>query len=343
MSLQGQVYVVGGVQRAGAHFRDEWRRHRMGRILSLDLATGACKTCLEYVTPPEALPEEPDPAILFKAATHQGQELHGCTQTEIFTWSLPDFSVVRRISLPAFNDVHHVRLSRGGNYLVANTGLDMVMEVSTEGEILRLWNVLEESDPLADPWGRFSPQKDYRKEITTKPHGSHPNYVFEAQDGEIWATRFEQRDAVCLTSPGRRIEIALERPHDGVVRGDKVAFTVVSGHLVIAQTGDGAVLQRHDLQELAETDFALGWCRGLHHLDDDLVLVGFSRLRPTKIHQNLRWVGNRLGLRKAPDQLPTRIALYDLKRQSLVREWNLEDHGLNVLFSIHPASGGCLS
>ncbi len=334
MSLLGRVYVVGGVQRPGAHFRDEWRRHRMGKILSLDLATGGCESCLEYVTPAEALPDEPDPAILFKAATHQGRELHGCTQTEIFTWSLPDFALVRRISLPAFNDVHHVRLSRQGNYLVANTGLDMVIEVSLQGEILRLWNVLGESDP----WGRFSPRKDYRKQLTTKPHGSHPNYVFETVDDEIWTTRFEQRDAICLTSPGRRIDIALERPHDGMVRGGRVTFTVVSGHLVIAQTSDGAVLERHDLQRLAGTDYALGWCRGVHHLDDDRVLVGFSRLRPTKIHENLRWVGNRLGLRKAPEQLPTRIALYDLKRRTLVQEWNLEDHGLNVLFSIHPAS-----
>ncbi len=330
----GRFYVVGGEQRPGAQFKGEWLRHRKGKIVTLDLDTGQKEICLEYVSPREALPDEPDSAILFKAGTLQGEELHTCTQTEILTWKLPNFDLVRRISLPAFNDVHHVRLGRRGHYLVANTGLDMVMEISTGGDLVRLWNVLGDENP----WGRFSPQKDYRKQLTTKPHAAHPNYVFEGEDGEIWATRFEQRDAICLTEPERRIDIALEKPHDGVLLDGRAYFTVVSGHLVVAETARGEILERYDLQAMSNRDEALGWCRGIHCLDRHRVLVGFSRLRPTKLHENLRWVGHRLGLRRSASQLPTRVALYDLERRVLVQEWNLEDQGLNVLFSIHPVA-----
>lgn len=78
----------------------------------------------------------------------------------------------------------------------------------------------------------------------------------------------------------------------------------------------------------------LGWCRGIKVLDDDKVVVGFTRIRPT--------------LKKAPDGnrvwegqygvLPTRIACYDLKKGKLLWEQQLEDHGMNAIYSIHSES-----
>lgn len=335
MSDPKAFYLVGGQQRRDAHFRQEWQRHKQGAILELELGSGACQLRHTYVSPPEAVADDPHPAILFKAATRQGKVLYTCTQTEVLLWGLPDFELLRRICLPAFNDVHHVRPTGRGTLLVANTGLDMVLEISLEGQTLRRWNVLAQDALGKGGWGRFSPEADYRKVLTTKPHGSHPNYVFEA-DGEVWATRFEQKDAACLTAPGRRLEIGVEKPHDGIVHGDKVYFTTVDGHVVISDLAGGEP-EVHDLQAMTAGDRSLGWCRGLWLLDEDRVLVGFSRLRPTRARENLRWLRHRVGLRANPGNRPTRVALYNLFEGRLLREWNVEDHGLNVLFSIHPA------
>ena len=72
---------------------------------------------------------------------------------------------------------------------------------------------------------------DYRK-VRTTSHTTNPNHVFCIRD-EIWVTRFEQRDAISLSDPGRRIDIGLERVHDGVVHGDYIYFTTVDGKIVL--------------------------------------------------------------------------------------------------------------
>jgi len=88
---------------------------------------------------------------------------------------------------------------------------------------------------------------------------------------------------------------------------------------------------------MTKTEKTLGWCRGIHVLDNDRVLIGFSRVRPSKIRENLRWVKHRVGLREDAGMMGTRIACYDLKRG--VHEWDidLEQFDLNAVFSILPA------
>lgn len=321
---------MGGRQRSTAHFSHEWHGFRQAVIVRADPKSGEVETVVEYTSPPHASPED-RPSILFKAGSIVDGVLYVCTQTEVLGYSLPDFLQVAYLSLPFFQDLHHVTLNADGNYLIAVTGLDMVAEVTAEGEVLRQWNVLGE-----DPWHRFSPDMDYRRVLTTKPHASHPNYVF-LEDGEVWATRFEQRDAVCLTAPGRRIEVGIERVHDGVVAGDRILFTTVNGWLVVIDRETHEARVKVDLNEIYATDRALGWCRGLAVLADGVVVVGFSRLRPSPIRQNLRWMQHRFGKRATKGNLPSRIAAFDLQQRRLLWELDLERAGLNALFSIHPA------
>jgi hypothetical protein len=204
------LYVLGGQQRSPRSVLDqdqEWYDYQKGIILHVDPRSSAVKTCVEYVSPPDTC--APGSPSLFKAGTIRGDILYVCTQTEVLVYSLPKFDRVAHISLPCFNDVHHVCPTPDGNLLVAISGLDMVVEVSLCGDVLREWDVLGNC-----PWTRHSREIDYRKGISTKPHPSHPNYVF-CVDDEIWVTRFEQRDAICLNRPNRKIEIGIERVHDG--------------------------------------------------------------------------------------------------------------------------------
>lgn len=323
------LYLVGGHQKSHAHSTEgEHQLYDHALVLALDPDTGTTTTCTTYRSPPEVCPDV-EPSIVFKAGTLVGDTLHVCTQTELLAYSVPEFDLLHHVSLPCFNDVHHVTPAPDGTLLVANTGLDMVVRCTPDGELLESWNVLGK-----EPWHRFEPSTDYRKVPTTKPHESHPNYVFRIGE-EVWVTRFEQRDAVSLANPERRIDIDVEKPHEGIVEEDSVYFTTVDGHIIEACTDSLEVRRRVDLNRFHDEGRPLGWCRGLWVLGRDRMLVGFSRIRPTRFRQNLSWMKERIGL-ESRAHLPTRVVLYDLAARSALQEWNLEDAGMDALFSIHP-------
>ena len=322
------VCVVGGEMKPDAARKEHWRRGKKGRILCVDPATREVDELISHVSPSETCADD-DPSIHFSAATVSDDTLYACTKTEVLTYRLPTCEQIGYVSLPCFNDVHHVRPTGRGTLYVATTGLDMVVEIDGAGKIIEEWNVLGE-----DPWARFSRDTDYRKIGTTKPHRAHPNYVFLYKD-QLWVTRFQQRDAVCLNYPDLRIEIGTERPHDGRVLEDRVYFTTVDGHVVVADMEELKVLTDCDLNRIEDSDFALGWCRGLLPIDREHVLVGFSRLRQTKIRENLRWLHYRVGGRENAGIRAARIALYNIARGEKIWEKELEEHGLNIIYSIH--------
>jgi hypothetical protein len=323
-----RLYVCGGQQRSLRGLRadmDSWYEYQRGLILDVDTTSGTATTVVDYGSPPEVCPPH-NPAVLFKSGTLVGDRLYVTTQTEVLVYGVPSFERVAYITLPLFNDVHHVRPTARGTLLVANTGLDMVLELDTDGEILQLWNVLGE-----DPWERFSRDVDYRLVPTTKPHLAHPNHVFEI-DGEPWATRFQQRDAISLVDPGRRIDIGLQRLHDGVVSGEHVYFTTVDGKVAIADTRTLKVVETIDLTDAHPQNMLLGWTRGLF-VDGDHLWVGFSRIRPTKIRENVGWVVR--GLRR---DFGTHIGCYDLRTRRSLAQIAVEPFGLSAIFGIFPAA-----
>ena len=170
---------------------------------------------------------------------------------------------------------------------------------------------------------------------TTKPHKSHPNFVFEL-DGEVWATRFYQRDAVCLTHSGRHIDIAVQAPHDGLLFKQKLYFTTVDGRVVLADPRSLRVEKVIDLKTIDDQDALLGWCRGLLPLDERRVWVGFTQVRKTRFRENVLWVKSvfRDGMREKP----THIALYDIANGRRLEEVDLQAHGMNLVFSIFPVA-----
>ncbi len=324
---KGAIYVVGGHVRQNLFRKlEEWQSCDKAMIVHLDPSTEESTICVEYSSPPEFCPDQ-SPAILFKSAALTDQTLYACTSTEVLVYNLPEFQLVNRVSLPCFNDLHHVCPTRRGTLAVAVTGLDMVVEVTPAGEVVREWSVLGE-----DIWSRFSREIDYRKVPTTKPHRSHPNHVFELE-GELWVTRFEQRDAICLTRPCR-IDIGVERPHDGLLFANRLYFTTVSGQLFIVDPSTRAVTHVYDLNKMhPEPRKVLGWCRGLLPLDERHIWVGFTRVRPTKFKENVAWIKNGSARHK-----PSHIGLYDLQKQECVQEIPLEPHGIGVVFSLFCAS-----
>lgn len=324
-----KLLVTGGQQRRPRSLRAgsaHWYKYKRGHLLKVDTDTGQVGVELSYESPPDAVADE-EPAVLFKQGTFVDGMLYLTTQTEVIVYSYPEYAVKHYISLPRFNDVHHVRPTERGTLLVVNTGLDQIVEIDFDGTVLREWNTMGRG-----PWERFDPAVDYRKVPTTKPYESHPNHVFEIGD-EVWATRFKQKDAVALDNPDRRIDIDVERVHDGVAYGDHIYFTAVSGHIVVADAATLQIEESLDLSTLEDGEVQLGWCRGILP-DATGAWVGFSRLRPTAFRENVAWVKD--GFRKS---MPTHIARYDLVNRKLIKRINLEEHDLNAVFSIFAATG----
>lgn len=323
--MSKKILISGGRLRTTIFKKlEEWQSCDQACLVEVDLDTLAARKVVEYVSPPEACPEEL-PAILFKSGSIRGNLLYACTSTEVLVYELPQYRVRHYISLPCFNDLHHVAPTSWGTLLVVSTGLDLVVEVTTDGKIVRQWGVLGQ-----DPWVRFSPGTDYRKVATTKPHASHPNHAFEL-NGEVWVTRLEQRDAVCLTKPGPRIDIGVQRPHDGYLFHGKVYFTIVDGHIVIADQNTLQVERIINLNEInAESGIPLGWCRGVLPLDHNRMWIGFTRVRPTKFVENVSWIKHGL----TQKHRPSHIALYDLQQKKCLQEIETEPYGIGVIFSI---------
>ena len=331
MKSSRALWIVGGEQRGVPHFAREWRLYRKALVLKAE--GGRLERVLEYQSPAEHCPDD-SPSIVFKAASIKGNHAYLCTQTEILICDFPSFVIQKIISLPCFNDVHHVAVAPDGRLFVAVTGLDAVAELTPDGTLLRLTSVVGGS-----VWDRFSPTIDYRKMPTTKPHRAHPNFVFFL-DGQPWVTRFEQRDAVPL-DPKRNgthvFRLGDEPVHDGYVAGGYIYFTTVDGYVLRFDLASGEK-QSFSLPAMAGSyrDRPLGWCRGILPLGER-IWVGFSRVRFTALRHNLDWV--RRGFRQIErlPPAPTRIACYDLSASELVEQIELEEQAMNTIFSIHVA------
>jgi len=326
-----KLYVLGGRQRnPGLKEQEFWRWYEAAIILEVDTDLDSARVCVEYKSPKEARASD-EASINFHSGELVGNTLYTCTTTEVLIYRVPEFKQIGYVSLPCFNDVHHVTPASDGNLLVVSTGLDMVVKITTAGQVLEEWSAFEE-----DAWTRFSRDVDYRKVETTKPHMSHPNFTFQLNN-ELWVTRFNQRDAICLNDSRKRIAIGLEKPHDGLLRGDRIFFTTVDGKIVIVNRHTLQKQEVVDLRAIQDRDRQVlpAWCRGLLPVDDRKIWVGFTRIRKTAFRENVRWV--KTILHEGTVVKPTHIALFDLVENRCLKEFNLEPYGMNTVFGIFPA------
>ena len=333
--LSAPLHVLGGRQRNRQSMReldDQWYGYGAGVIIEL---SGNEPTVVMERRSVEGTcgPDDPE---LFKSATRIGDRLYACSQTELMVYSYPGLELLHHVSHPILNDVHHVLPSTMDTTPVGQephlwasvSGQDLVAEFTIAGEVVSLWAV-----DGTNASERIDPERDYRINTKLKPHAYHPNHLFRMPDGKLWVTRFETRDAVEVGNTDRRIAIDRERCHDGVVDGGLVYFTTVDGHVVAADVETLEVVADHELAG-SDPNTLLGWCRGLTFVGDH-ALIGFSRIRHTKVRGALSWV--RKGFTQSE---PTRVAVYDRKNWQLVDEIDLEPAGCNAVFSIIDSAGG---
>lgn len=329
------LYALGGAQRPV--FKDaqqEWLLFEKAMVVFLDPDRKTAQVCLTHESPLEVRASEQS-SVLFKSGTIVGDRLYACTSTEVMIYQVPEFKLLNYISLPIFNDLHHVALTPDGTLMLAVTGLDMVAEISETGDLLHIWGAVGEEEGWRPP----DPTIDYRKIPTLKPHKAHPNYVFWAQ-GAPWVSRGDRGDAICLTDPHRRIDLGTsECIHDGWKRDGWLYFTSVDGHLIVIDEQRLTVEERINLNAIGEEGkVGFSWCRGVLPVDERLVWVGFTRIRQTRWKEKIRWIKQMaLGFPR-----PTSLALYDIVERRMLQEINLEPLGMQATFGALPAPANAL-
>ncbi len=321
--MTSEILVFGGRNHPNPHQRPAWDRYDLCVLLKLRASDGGVIDRLEY--PGWALDREVGVSRTFRAATIVGDLAYTCTGTEVVKIDLRTFKIAETSTHRYFNDLHQVNLIDGRLY-VAATGVDSVLEFDDKFELVR--RIPVGTDAVL---ARFGPDSDYRRIPYTKPHEAHPNFV-ERWDGEMWVTNWEAGRVQSLTST-RRYYVADHRIHDGIPAFGRIWFTSVNGAVVKMQPDTGSI-ETFELAAMTPTDRALGWCRGIAPVGENEVYVGFSKLRETKLRENLKWLGNKILKQGFALSEPTHIARYDLARRTRVWHADLDVHGMNAVFSI---------
>jgi hypothetical protein len=262
----------------------------------------------------------------FKAASVHEDHILACTNTEVLRISIDTFSIVDAWTHPMFNDLHHVTMI-GDIVYVVSTGIDSVLEFDSSMRFRRRIPVA--GDEIIS---RFGEGTDFRRIPSTKPHASHPNYVASFSD-RTWVTRLTQSDVIDLS--GSRSHVLADVPvHDGVPAFGVLWFTAVKGSIIRLDPESGAT-RTNDLIHLYPRSRRAGWCRGILPLSEQEAIVGFSKLRPTKQTENIRWIQSSLASAKYLIKQPTHIAQFDLQGNRIVWSRELASEGMDAIFSIN--------
>lgn len=189
-----------------------------------------------------------------------------------------DLGIVQQdvVSSPLFNALHSISRTRRG-YLVASTGLDLLLEFSRDGEILWSWWATDHGFELT-PTGRrrkLDKSADHRTiKYGTLNQTTHINSAAELPDGRFLASLFHQGMVIAIDRESGEWQPMLEGlDHPHAVRVvDEHYFTVadtVRGRALLASiNGRGGRVE-------AAIDTGTSWlqdCRYDAH-DDCWVLV----------------------------------------------------------------------
>jgi hypothetical protein len=174
----------------------------------------------------------------------------------------PEQGVLKRdvVSLPLFNALHSISRTRRG-YLVASTGLDLLVEFNRQGEVLWTWWATDHGFALT-PTGRpreLDKSADHRTiKYGTLSQTTHVNSAAELPDGRVLATLFHQGMVVAIdreSGAWQPVLEGLDHPHAVRVLDEQ--------HFTVADTVHGKALlvklNGHESSVEAEIDAGTSW------------------------------------------------------------------------------------
>ncbi|MDH5545589.1 MAG: hypothetical protein OEZ43_08355 [Gammaproteobacteria bacterium] len=322
------LLISGGLLRPNGFELGEGKYYGCAKLLSLDTSTGQVETLLSIDRGNDNFPSE-YPNLEFTAMAVDGNVLWIPTDTEIRQYSYPDLELLKTYSHKCFHNIHSVAV-RENRLFVTSTGLDMVVVLDKDtGEIVDQINAEGK-----ETWHRFSPEIDYRKLHSTRPHDCHPNYVFWIEN-QPWVTRCTQEDAVNLHDNSQRIDISGPNKsisvHDGIVAGDFVYFTSVDAYIIVADIRTLEIVETINLNSVRGYGQVRGWCRGLF-VKNDILYLGFSLLRKTRHLDKIKWLKPLLRNREVSETCS--VLAFDISSRTIVGDYPIKDTDISAIYSI---------
>jgi len=254
------------------------------------------------------------------------------THTELLRIDPRDLSVVQQVDHPLFHGLHSASCAANGDVLLSAAGIDSVLRLSSEGELLE--HAFLQDRPFADAFPGIT---DFRRVPYDglKPHAEHPNHAVEHQ-GRVWVTCFETRRARALDPRHPdTLELPDGIPHDGRPYGGLLWFTLTHGVVVAIDPHTGGVVHRIDLAALDPEPGLLGWCRGLAKMGDRL-FVGMTMLRRPRHREVLRWMMKGPSGRKRP----SRVVEIDLRGPRIVQQIPVGNRAGGTIYGLLPMVAG---
>lgn len=170
------------------------------------------------------------------------------------------------VSLPLFNALHSISRTKRG-YLVASTGVDLLVEFNRKGEVLWNWWATDhdfELTPTGEP-RQLDKTADHRTmKYGTLSQTTHVNSAAELTDGTVLASLFHQGMVIAIdreTGNWRPVLEGLDHPHAVRVL-DEEHFTIadtVHGRALLVRIKNG----RGHVEE--EIDAGTNWLQDCHY------------------------------------------------------------------------------
>lgn len=326
------LLISGGCLRPNGFELGEGRYYQSARLVKLDLTSGQFSLMLQKDEGGEHYPRE-HPNLQFTCGQVVDDSLWLPTDTEVFHYTLPELTLRKVISHPCFHNVHSVSIINQ-QLVITSTGLDNIVLCDPQsGDIQSIINTQGK-----DPWHRFDRSFDYRLVHSTRPHDSHPNYVFQLE-GNLWVTRCTQEDAVNLTDVSDRIDIDLggdKGVHDGHFYNGKLIFTQVDGVLLICDPQERKMIELFD-PFARHSNRPMGWCRGLF-IDGDDFYIGYSKLRKTTMGSRLKFLSQ--GNFKYASGNNALIVKVNMRSREVQQTYVTPDGLIDAIYGIMPFNYG---
>lgn len=184
--------------------------------------------------------------------------------------------LLKRLSHPAFNDLHSVERTRRG-LLVASTGVDALLEIDLDGNLLYEWWAGEHGYTRT-PSGHERParrgQEHRDQQYHTRFHTTHLNEaVFRDPDERyllalLWAQGQVVQIDRALPPAEQRAEVVL----DGLSRPHGLKQTP-SGWMVCSSMSGEIILLDEDLRETDRIAYASAWIHDCLMLDSGRIIL----------------------------------------------------------------------
>lgn len=166
-----------------------------------------------------------------------------------------------------FNDLHSIQKTQDNNFLITSTGLDLVLKIDREGNILNEWWAGEhgfdkDQNNINITFDRTKLYSD--DSIPTSSQSTHLNYSIELDEDHYLVSLFHQGKIIKINNKDGSFEVVannLTRPH---------SIRLINNKFYVADSKNGRVLIfDKDFKKIDQIVINKGWIQDIREISND--------------------------------------------------------------------------